>query len=77
MSRSKVERKLSKNSSKLKKLRADLEHLEAEYGHFVLNPDPGDRRGGRNVERIERRIGEIRSEIAGLEAEQDNLLDQL
>ncbi|MEZ5278895.1 MAG: hypothetical protein R2770_00340 [Acidimicrobiales bacterium] len=75
--RSKVERKLSKNSTRLKKLRADLQTLEAEYGHFVLSPEPGDRRGPAHVERIERRIAEIRADIVRLEAEQDTLLDQL
>ncbi|MCP3934777.1 MAG: hypothetical protein GY708_05320 [Actinomycetia bacterium] len=73
MSRARIERKLSKNVKRLKKLRSDVDQLEAEYAHMFVEASDSERFAAK----IEGRLSEKKALIAQLEATQDALLDEL
>jgi hypothetical protein len=92
MSRSKVERRLSDVSKRLKQLRDDLRVAEEQHRHFadeaedtrvraLVSGNPLAQREHRNAQRhaeaSERHRTDLAAEITRLERTQDELLDRL
>jgi chromosome segregation ATPase len=92
MSRALIERRLVELAGRLKQLRADLGVHDEQLAHFVEEADDArlrslvsetplaereHREAARHAAAMERGRTEVASEIARLEALQDELLDQL
>ena len=72
MRRRRVERELSKNTARIKKLREHQTVLLEQRQHFDLEGG-----SGRHVERLDDERRRIAAELARLDARQDELLDEL
>lgn len=92
MSKALIERRLIEVGQRLKQLRDDLQVAEEQLAHFVNEADDArlrslvsetplagreHRDAARHADAMQRHRDEVAAEIAGLEAQQDALLDEL
>ena len=92
MSKAMVERRLVETSERLKQLRDDLRVADAQLAHFASEADDArlrslvsetplagreHRDAARHADAMQRHRDEVAAEIARLELQQDQLLDEL
>jgi hypothetical protein len=74
---SSTERRLKQASKQLKKLKADLEVIEAQRAQLWLDSEGSDPKAARHVDSHEQHRVRVINKIAELERRQDELLDEL